>query len=978
MRRFAVSSIAVLLIAPSAVAARPAGAGQPASSAPRRASDALLDRSDWSPARRKLDTALADVVSAAEAGPTGHAAIRRNGAPVASTAGRVSIDITADVDRDLLTRIASLGGSVVSSYPQYDAVRADVPVASLEALAADARIRAVVPAEEPMVGGVRRGTTTLDAGAIRAATTVVTSEGVATHGVPAVRTQYNAMGQGVRVGVLSDGIDGPASPEVPAVTVIPGAGGSGREGRAMIEIIHDLAPGADVYFATALGGRATMAANILALADAGCTVIVDDVGYLSEPPFQDGLIAKAVSFVTAAGVTYVAAAGNGGRLTSGRVSTAEAEFVASGEVVPAGEYHDFDPGAAVDTTASITVAPGDVVTLAWNDADGASANDYDVEAVDGGANVVAAGVNVQDGNDLAFELLTVPPAGAVAVKVRARPGAQPRVFHLAVVDGFMTEWATAGGAYGHSASADTISVGATAAAAAVPPGVAGPFPGVFTAANQPEVFSADGPRRMYYDAAGNQLTPGDLSASGGAALQKPDLLAADGVSTSTPSYDPFYGTSAAAPHAAAIAALVRSARPGATAAQVRAALLAGVLDVAPVGWDRDAGLGILMAPLAVAAVGPELPDDFVSFAPRRILETRAGVGQVGYQGGKPAAGQTIVLQVTGLSAPSTPADASAVALNITGTDAVASGFVTVWPCDAPRPLASNLNLAPGDTRANLVISKLSASGTVCLFSLQSVDLLADVAGYLPARSRFTPLVPERLLETRAPDPVGYAGPTPVAGQVVRLQVVGAGASQVPGTASAVVLNVTAVDSVAAGFVTVWPCDAPLPTASNINLAPGVITPNMVISKLSADGAVCIYTQVGGNVLADIAGYFIAGPNGYVAVNPSRLLDTRTGVGAPDDRSAGRVVELTVTGGAAGVPADATAVTLNVTGTDVTSPGFVTVWPCGQERPTASNLNLVTRQTRPNLVLAAVGANGKVCLFTQQPASLVADLMGYFP
>ena len=94
--------------------------------------------------------------------------------------------------------------------------------------------------------------------------------------------------------------------------------------------------------------------------------------------------------------------------------------------------------------------------------------------------------------------------------------------------------------------------------------------------------------------------------------------------------------------------------------------------------------------------------------------------------------------------------------------------------------------------------------------------------------------------------------------------------------------------------------------------------------------------------------------------------------------AGRTIELTVTGGAAAVAPTTHAVALNVTGTDVTINGFVTVWPCGQPRPTASNLNLVAGQTRPNLVLSQVGTDGRVCIYTLQPASLIADLVGSYP
>jgi VCBS repeat-containing protein len=122
------------------------------------------------------------------------------------------------------------------------------------------------------------------------------------------------------------------------------------------------------------------------------------------------------------------------------------------------------------------------------------------------------------------------------------------------------------------------------------------------------------------------------------------------------------------------------------------------------------------------------------------------------------------------------------------------------------------------------------------------------------------------------------------------------------------------------------------------------------------------------------------PAGYVPVTPERLLDTRAGVGTragivPADG----VVELTVTGvGATNVPADASAVVLNVTATEAQAPGFVTVWPCGQPRPNASNLNTTPGLNTPNSVTAKIGTGGKVCLYTLTPTHLIADINGWHP
>jgi subtilisin family serine protease len=125
------------------------------------------------------------------------------------------------------------------------------------------------------------------------------------------------------------------------------------------------------------------------------------------------------------------------------------------------------------------------------------------------------------------------------------------------------------------------------------------------AANHVEPFSSDGPRRVFFLANGTAITPGNLSSTGGALRQKPDVAAADGVATATPGFDPFFGTSAAAPHAAAIAALMLDKNPTLTPAQVRSIFNATALDIEAAGADRDSGVGIVMADSAVAGT-PEL------------------------------------------------------------------------------------------------------------------------------------------------------------------------------------------------------------------------------------------------------------------------------------------------------------------------------------------------------------------------------------
>src|SRR5262249_36859811 len=151
-----------------------------------------------------------------------------------------------------------------------------------------------------------------------------------------------------------------------------------------------------------------------------------------------------------------------------------------------------------------------------------------------------------------------------------------------------------------------------------------------------------------------------------------------------------------------------------------------------------------------------------------------------------------------------------------------------------------------------------------------------------------------------------------------------------------------------------------PLASNLNYVAGQTVPNLVISRLGAGGKVCLFSMVATDLVADVAGFFPAG-SGYTAIdNPQRILDTRNGTGAREAEVAvGGTVQLRV-GGRGGVPNNALAAAMNVTVPNPAAAGFVTVWPCGEPQPVASNLNYTAGQNVPNLTVSRLGAGGKVC------------------
>ncbi len=321
---------------------------------------------------------------------------------------------------------------------------------------------------------------------------------------------------------------------------------------------------------------------------------------------------------------------------------------------------------------------------------------------------------------------------------------------------------------------------------------------------------------------------------------------------------------------------------------------------------------------------------------------------------------------------------------MTVTEPVGPGNVTVYPCGQSVPLASNLNFVPGQTVPNAVVAKVGASGKVCFNSTMATHLVVDVAGYFPTLTAFVPLsAPKRLADTR-PGESTVDGQFAGGGKLkagVPLQLKVAGRAGVPSDAASVVLNVTVTNPVAPGNVTVYPCGQSVPLASNLNFVPGQTVPNAVVAKVGASGKVCINSIVATDLVVDVAGYFPT-LTAFVPLSaPKRLADTRPGESTVDGQfagggklKAGVPLQLNVAG-RAGVPSDAASVVLNVTVTEPVGPGNVTVYPCGQSVPLASNLNFVAGQTVPNAVVAKVGAGGKVCFNSTMATHLVVDVAG---
>ncbi|WP_051139788.1 BspA family leucine-rich repeat surface protein [Aestuariimicrobium kwangyangense] len=408
----------------------------------------------------------------------------------------------------------------------------------------------------------------------------------------------------------------------------------------------------------------------------------------------------------------------------------------------------------------------------------------------------------------------------------------------------------------------------------------------------------------------------------------------------------------------------------AAAAQPRATLTGAA------GWSiTDSGQS--------GAATPSDGGTFVSLAPTRVLDTRTNNGA---SGPVPARG-TIHVQLAGRGG--IPADGvGAVVVNLTVTNSSRPGHITAYQDGTPQPSSSNLNFPAGDTRANLAVVTLGADGKIALTnnSEGTVHLIADVSGYylagIPtAAGAYAPLTPDRILDTRTD--TGATGPVP-ANATIRVQVAGRGGVPASGV-SAVVLNLTETGSTAPGHLIVHADGTAEPGTSNLNFPRADTRASLVVVKVGANGSIAIANRSPGtvHVVGDIVGYHLAGSGDaagrFEPLTPSRVLDTRIGAGgtgpvAPDGSLRVQIA------GRGGVPTSGvSAVVLNLTGTNATRPGHVSAYPSGSCEPNASSLNLPGGDTRNNLAVVPLGADGTLSLTSHNRGTvqLIADVVGYF-
>ncbi len=520
------------------------------------------------------------------------------------------------------------------------------------------------------------------------------SQGDASMNADLARAQFGVDGSGVTVGVLSNSFNTSgvgsyaadvASGDLPAgINVLADYPGSTDEGRGMMQLIHDVAPGAEMAFHTAYSTEVDFANGILALAGAGADIIVDDIIYLEEPMFQDGVIAQAVDTVEAGGIPYFSSAGNSDR------NSYESAFVDSGislevDGQPRGMLHDFDPTAGVDPLQSIYVPffSGFLMSFQWDQpffsvSGGAGAtNDLDIYLTSpDGTSVYAQSVTRNIGGD-PVEVLqftnNVDFLGQFSLLIANYGGPDPGLMKFVSFDtGFspvtLNEYNTdSSTTFGHANAAGAEAVGAA-------------FYGDTPAFGQDppllESFSSAGGTPILFDTAGNRLATPEIR-------EKPGIVAPDGTNTSFfpqgndtdgDGYPNFYGTSAAAPHAAAVAALMLQLNPSLSPADVYSTLESTAIDMDVAGFDFNTGYGLIQADVALANI-PSDPRLSISIDGAEISEnggsTTASITRWNTDLGSPLNVTLASSDTTEATVPATvtiPADASSATFVISGVD----------------------------------------------------------------------------------------------------------------------------------------------------------------------------------------------------------------------------------------------------------------------------------------------------------------------
>jgi len=364
---------------------------------------------------------------------------------------------------------------------------------------------------------------------------------------------------------------------------------------------------------------------------------------------------------------------------------------------------------------------------------------------------------------------------------------------------------------------------------------------------------------------------------------------------------------------------------------------------------------------------------FIPVTPCRIADTRNATGPFG--GPELAANTSRAFNIP-QSACSIPTTAVAYSLNVTVVPGGSLGYLTLWPTGQTQPVVSLLN-SDGRIKANAAIVGAGTNGGVSVYVTNATQVILDIDGYfVPAGTAsalsFYPLTPCRIADTRnATGPLG--GPS-VSANTSRAFPVQSSSCNIPSTAQAYSLNVTAVPHGTLGYLTTWPTGKSQPVVSTLNAPTGAVTANAAIVPAGTGGNISVFVNNTADVVLDVNGYFAPPGTGGLSlytVTPCRVIDTRTGAGAFNGTLA-----VAVEGSTCAPPAAAQAYVLNATVVPSGKLGYLTLWPAGETQPVVSTLNAGDGAITANMAIVPT-INGSIDAFSSNATNLVLDLSSYF-
>ena len=924
--------------------------------------------------------------------------------------GRLLVDVTLDagaaLDADVIEQIR---GEIVATGFDGRMATVAIPTYRLRDLAAIDGVAYVTEGLAPLTSsdrapriGARPGRPLAASGSTCG--TGILSEGDGQLNADDARTDFDVDGSGIVVGVLSDSYDhlddasgdvaaselpGPGNPcgRTTAVGVVADHAGS-DEGRAMAQIIHDLAPGAELRFATAFESEIGFANRILELGEGGADIITDDVAYLYEPLFQEGYIASAIrQNRLERGIPHFTSAGNSNVIVGGRnVSSYEAPAFRPASCpaeVPSAytACHDFDPGVGVDIGNGITLAAGGslLTGLGWSEPQFGVATDLDLLLVDESNDAIVAMAalnsiaNGRPNEVLSYTNHTGSTGSYRLMIARHGNGGAPRLKYLhyrssgivAVERDTSAGGDTVGPTIaGHSASTHAVSV------AAVP----------YFNSSQPESFSSRGPGHVCWQPVDGSTPQAAVAPCTSAQV---DIAATDGGANSffgswSGSAWRFYGTSAAAPHAAAVAALTAERARCATTDQLLDALIDSA---APVGAHGADAVGA--RPGRCACGHPRDRHDGARALPdrdgrrdrrcgrrrdrsdrhRRLRRRRWG-RRTGDHGD---------LRRPGRRRRSPDHDRRH----------------RVGPPHRGRRRRCRDRIDHGDRHRSGRSHRLDdvhgrgdrhGAGE---FVRRDGRRRGRRRSRAPPRHRSRPPPPSA---SSTPDSAArpldgrFVADGPIASDTVYEVQIG-GRGDIPSDATAAVLNLSTVDSAGPGFLTIYPCGQ-RPLASALNYTGDGVMNNEIVAQLSETGTACIYARTTTHLIVDATGTATT-ESPYTPLTPARLADTRASGGTVDGAHAavgsiaGETVLEVQIGDRGNIAGDARAAALNVSVADAAGNGFLTIYDCGA-RPLASSINYGPGRVVNNEIITKLSPTGSICIYARTTTHVIIDAAGFVP